>query len=83
MRLGQNGDGAAPRTGAAEKHAAPSEAPHGIAIRLQAAGLPARRPASPIRQRVPTEADDAAPVDPEHPAGHPAEICRHTWRETE
>lgn len=33
---------------APEEHAAPPAAPHGAAARLQAAGLPARGPASPV-----------------------------------
>lgn len=64
MRLWQRRDGAAPLTGAAEKHTAPAKAPHGVAVWLQAARLPTGGPPSPVRQRVPAKADDAAPVDP-------------------
>lgn len=73
--LGQGDDGAAPIPRASEMHTLPAEAPHSVAARVQAAGLPTRRPASPVRQRVPAQADDAAPVDAQNPAGHPAEIC--------
>ncbi len=66
---------AAPFPGAAEKHTSAAEAPHGVAVRPQAAGLPTCCPASPICQRVPTQGDDAAPVDPQDAASHPAEIC--------
>lgn len=75
MWLGQGNDGAAPTLRAAEEHTLPAEAPHGVAAWIQAAGLPTRCPASPVGQRMPTQADDAAIVDPQHPAGHPAEIC--------
>ena len=81
--LGQGNDGAASAPRAAEKHTLATEAPHGVAARVQAAGLPTCRSASPFRQRVPAQADGAAPVDPKHPAGHPAEICRHPWTGTE
>lgn len=81
--LGQEGDVAASLAAAAEKHAAAAEAPHGVAARAGAARLPTRRPASPNRQRVPTETNDAAPVDPEHATGHPAEIRRHTLMGTD
>lgn len=75
MGLGQRDDGAAPLPRAAEKHTSPAEAPNGVAARLQAAGLPTCRPTSPVCQRVPTQGEDAAPVNPQDPAGHPAEIC--------
>lgn len=81
--LGQSGDGAAPILRAAEKHTLPAEAPHGVAAGNQAARLPTCCPASPFCQRVPTHADDAAPVNPQYPPGHPAEICWHTWMGTE
>lgn len=74
MRLRQRGDGAAAGPGAPEKHTPAAEAPNGVAVRLQTARLPTCGPTSPISQRVPTHGDDAAPVDPQHPAGHPAQI---------
>lgn len=73
--LRQEGDWAATFQRAAEKHTSPAKAPHSIAARIQAAGLPTCRPASPVCHRVPTHGDGATPVDPQHPAGHPAEIC--------
>lgn len=73
MGHGQGGDEATPLPCAAEKHTSPAEAPNCVAVRIQAAGLPTRRPASPICQRVPAEGDGAAPVDPQNPTGHPAE----------
>lgn len=73
--LGQGGDEAASVQRAAEEHTPPAEAPHGVAARLQAAGLPTRRPCFPHRQGVPAQSDDAAPVDPKHSAGHTAEVC--------
>lgn len=79
MGLRQWGDEAALFPCAPKEHASPPDAPHGAAARLQAARLPTCRPTSPVRQRVPAEGDDAAPVDPEHPASHPAEVTRHTW----
>jgi len=81
--LRQDADGAARAPRAAEEDALAAEAPHAAAAGGQAAGLPARRPASPSGQRVPTQADDAAPVHPQHSAGHPAQICGHTWTESE
>lgn len=75
MRLRQVGDGAAIALCAGEKHAATAKAPHGSAVRIQAAGLPTRRPASPVCQRVPAQADDAAPMDPQHPTSDSADIC--------
>lgn len=81
MGLWQVGDGATLLPRAPEKHASPAEAPNRTAARLQAARLPTCRPSSPVRQRVPTQGDDAAPVDPQHTAGHPADVSRHTWTE--
>lgn len=74
MGLWQEGDGATPLPRAPEKHASPTVAPNGTAARLQAARLPTCRPSSPVRQSVPTQGDDAAPVDPQHAAGHPADV---------
>lgn len=74
MGLRQHGDGATPLPRAPEKHTSPAEAPNGIAARLQAARFRTCRPTFPVRQRVPAEGDEAAPVDPQHPAGHTAEI---------
>lgn len=73
MGLRQGGDGAAPAPRAPEQHTLPPQAPNGAAARVQAAGLPTRRPSHPINEGVPSQSDHAAPVDPEHPAGHPAE----------
>ena len=75
MGLGQGIDGAAPLPGAAEEHTLAPEAPHSGAAGVQAAGLPTGGPASPFGQRVPSKADGAAPVHPQHPASHPAQIC--------
>lgn len=73
--LRQDGDGAASFTRAAKKHTATAETPNSIALWLQAAELPTPRSGSPICQRVPAQAYDAAPMDAQNSTGDPAVIC--------
>lgn len=74
MGLRQCGDWTTPILRATEQHTSPAEAPDSAAAGLQAAGLPTPSPAFAVRQRVPAQGDEAAPVELQHAAGHPAQI---------
>lgn len=75
MGLWQRGDGASAVPRAPEQHTLAAQAPDGAAAGVQAAGLPACGASFPNNQGLPPQREHVAPVHPQHPARHPAEVC--------